>query len=75
MDNSNAGKLQKDESEHLETRKSEATSKETLSDVEREKKTSNRKSSGDQTSVPSPDGTPDPDRGGRADGSDTGGPM
>lgn len=79
MDNSNsrAGNMQKDEGEQLlEDRKSEATSKETLNDVKREEKIPDTKRSGEGTSIPSPDGTPDPDRGsGRADGSDTGGPM
>lgn len=60
----------------LQERQSDATSKETLSDVERDEKISDTKRSADQTSVPSPDGTPDPDGSrGRADGNDTGGPM
>lgn len=79
MDNSNnsAGNSQKDEGEKLmDGRKSDATSKETLSDVKRDEKIPDTKRSEDGTAVPSPDGTPDPERGsGRADGSDTGGPM
>ena len=76
MDNSKADKTKKDASGPLEARKAEATSKETLTDVRRDEKNSDLKTSGDQASVPSPDGTPEPDRGsGRADGSDTGGPM
>jgi hypothetical protein len=78
MDNSNKRevKTMKNEGEELAERKSEATSKETLSDIARDEKIAGTKGSTDQTSVPSPDGTPDPDRsGGRADGSDTGGPM
>ncbi|MEO8435484.1 MAG: hypothetical protein ABI596_11360 [Pyrinomonadaceae bacterium] len=60
----------------LRERQKEATSSQTLSDVKREEKVSDMKRSGQDTSVPSPDGTPDPERGsGRADGSDTGGPM
>jgi hypothetical protein len=55
---------------------SDATSKETLADVEETEKVSDSASdSTDGQPVPSPDGTPDSDRAGRADGSDTGGPM
>lgn len=56
-------------------RLSEATSEETVSDLEESGKISDSTTS-DETSIPSPDGSPDPERGsGRADGSDTGGPM
>ena len=59
-------------------RLSDATSEKTVSDLEETEKTTGAKSdtSSNSPSVPAPDGTPDPDRsGGRADGSDTGGPM
>jgi hypothetical protein len=59
-------------------RSSEATSDKTVSDLEETEETSDSNSSSpsDETSVPSPDGSPDPDLdSGRADGSDTGGPM
>ncbi|CAN5715069.1 hypothetical protein BH18ACI4_BH18ACI4_28320 [soil metagenome] len=58
----------------VEDRLAEATSKETVTDLE--KTSSKLGKSSDETSVPSPDGTPDTERSsGRADGSDTGGPM
>ena len=66
------------EGKTLDDRLSEATSKKTVSDIEETEKTSGAgpDSPSGENSVPSPDGTPDPDRGsGRADGSDTGGPM
>ena len=79
MDDSNnrAGNTQKNESEQLlKDRKSDATSKETLTDVKRDEKVPDAQRSGEGTTVTSPDGTPEPDRGGgRADGSDSGGPM
>ena len=59
-------------------RSSEATSEKTVSDLEESEKISDSKSykQSDETSIPSPDGTPNTEReGGRADGSDTGGPM
>lgn len=59
-------------------RLSEATSEETVSDLEESEKISDSKSykGSDETSIPSPDGTPNTERsGGRADGSDTSGPM
>ena len=59
-------------------RLSDATSEKTVSDLEETEKTTGAKSdaSSSSPSVPAPDGMPDPDRsGGRADGSDTGGPM
>ena len=61
------------EKELLERQK-EATSSQTLNDVKRDEKASDVKGSTQDPSVPSPDGSPDPDSG-RADGSDTGGPM
>jgi len=58
-------------------RLSDATSEKTVSDLEENEKTTGAQSDASSSpSVPAPDGTPDPDRsGGRADGSDTGGPM
>ena len=55
-------------------RDAEATSDETLSDIEASEKVS---SEGASESSPLETSTPDPDAGGggRADGSDTGGPM
>jgi hypothetical protein len=55
-------------------RDAEATSDETLSDIEASEKVS---SGGASESSPFETSTPDPDAGGggRADGSDTGGPM
>jgi hypothetical protein len=50
----------------------EATSAETLADIEEEEETIN---SSDSTRSPSPDGAYDEDRSNRADGSDSGGPM
>ena len=62
-----------DSEKELQGRQDEATSSETLNDVKRQEKTSDSRK---DSSVPAPDGTPDPDSGGgRADGSDTGGPM
>jgi hypothetical protein len=55
----------------LEKRKSEATSKETLEDLEESKKGISGEAG---KSIPSPDGAPKP-RSESADGSDTGGPM
>jgi len=56
-------------------RKSDATSKETVGDLERDKPNSDP-TPADQRSVPAPDGTPDPDLGSRdTDRSDKGGPM
>jgi hypothetical protein len=61
------------------TREEEATSAETLDDLERTEGGSASKSgdtsSGADTSTPSPDGAFDSPRGGRADGSDAGEPM
>ena len=60
----------------IKKRRSEATSKETLSDLEENEKTPGPKPDrGEQRTVPSPDGQGDGSRSGRPDGSDTGGPM
>ena len=55
---------------------SDATSKKTLSDVEDSEKVSTRRESGSPTETSSPGPSPDSSfGGGRADGSETGGPM
>ncbi len=79
MRESNEGELSrrqtKDSTLGVEERKSDATSKETLSDLEQDKTISDSKPL-DQRSIPAPDGTPDPDQGSRsADGSDTSVPI
>ena len=63
-------------------RQEEATSDETLADLEETRADAATGKGGSagaggstETSSPSPDGAPDSARGGRADGSDTGGPM
>ncbi|MBA3442798.1 MAG: hypothetical protein H0T92_23355 [Pyrinomonadaceae bacterium] len=60
-------------------RMADATSSETLSDVEKTEEGSTKNpsgaSSGERSSVPAPDGAPDTSRSGRADGSDDAGPM
>ena len=54
----------------------DATSKETLSDVEDAAKVSTPRETGSPTETSSPGPSPDgPAGGGRADGSETGGPM
>ena len=54
----------------------DATSKETLSDVEDAEKVSTPRETGSPTETSSPGPSPDgPAGGGRADGSETGGPM
>jgi hypothetical protein len=81
MGNSDTTKSQspeKRDAKALQERSSEATSEKTVSDLEESEKISDSKSynGSDETSIPSPDGTPNRERsGGRADGSDTGGPM
>jgi hypothetical protein len=66
---------QKRDAKASQERSSEATSEKTVGDLEESEKISDSKSD-DGTSIPSPDGTPDTERSrGRADGSDTGGPM
>jgi hypothetical protein len=57
----------------LEKRRSEATSKDTLEDLEESKKVASGVDDANQ-SIPSPDGSPEK-RSDRADGSDTGDPM
>lgn len=65
-----------DKNETGADRKSEATSKETVSDLEESEESSDSKDeSSSETSIPTPDGQMDEGGGGRADGSDTGGPM
>ena len=55
---------------------SDATSKETLSDIEEGEKVSTRRETGSPTETSSPGPSPDSSFGeGRADGSETGGPM
>ena len=58
------------------SRDEEATSKDTLSDVEETEKVSTPRETGSPTETSSPGPSPDgPAGGGRADGSETGGPM
>ena len=58
----------------VEVGQSDATSKKTLQDLDKTDLKTDRQS--DETSIPSPDGSPNSEPGeGRADGSDTGGPM
>ena len=58
------------------SRDEDATSKETLSDVEDTEKVSTPRETGSPTETSSPGPSPDgPAGGGRADGSETGGPM
>ena len=65
----------KDTETGVEERKSDATSKETVRDLQRDKPISDP-APADRRSVPAPDGTPDPDLGSRPpDRSDKGGPM
>lgn len=59
----------------LKERKSEATSKETLGDLEESQKISRSNSGENDESIPAPDGQADEHHRDRADGSDTGGPM
>ena len=63
-----------DGDKEIRERRQEATSSQTLNDVKRDEKSSGVEGSRQDSSVPSPDGSPDP-ASGRADGSDTGGPM
>ena len=60
-------------------RMTDATSSDTLSDVENSEEESAKNPSGtsmgERSSVPTPDGAPDTSRSGRADGSDDAGPM
>jgi hypothetical protein len=59
------------------SRDEEATSSETLSDIEENEKVGTGGSSGSDSSSPLETNSPNPDAGGegRADGSETGGPM
>ena len=68
-----AGATSTDTQNQVEDRRAEATSKETVEDLEKASSTPGKPS--DENSIPSPDGSPDPERPGRADGSDTSGPM
>lgn len=70
-----SSRVTKDNKPGTEPSKSDATSKETLSDLEEDKTISDSKPV-DQRSTPAPDGTPDPHQGSRsADASDAGDPM
>jgi hypothetical protein len=77
----NPGKAQSPEKRDAKTSKdrlSDATSDKTVSDLEESEKISGSESDkqSGETAIPSPDGSPNSERGGgRADGSDTGGPM
>jgi hypothetical protein len=69
-----------DTSAQSAARQDEATSSDTLSDLQQsqtDSAASQSETSGasDSTSAPAPDGTPDTARGGTADGRDSGGPM
>ena len=76
-----AKKTKPDAGAETAARHDEATSSDTLSDVQQTQTDSATMQSGtsdasDSSSAPSPDGTPDTTRGGgTADGRDTGGPM
>jgi hypothetical protein len=65
------------EGESADTRDEEATSSETLSDIEDKEKVSTGGSSGSDGGSSLEGSSPEPDSGGegRADGSETGGPM
>lgn len=68
-----------DASAETAARQDEATSSDTLSDLQQSQTDSaaqgNTSGASDSSSAPAPDGTPDPSRGGSADGRDSGGPM
>jgi hypothetical protein len=65
-----------DTEQGIKERQSEATSKETLSDLEEsEKIPGSNPDREEKGTVPSPDGQGDGSGSGSADGSDTGGPM
>ena len=78
MENRTTPKSQSPEEREAKTSEdpsSEATSEKTVSDLEESEATADSKSL-EPSDVPSPDGSPNPERGGgRADDSDTGGPM
>jgi hypothetical protein len=73
------------DTENTGARQAEATSSDTLSDLQQaqadtttstgETSTGETSRSSDSSSAPAPDGTPDNERGGTADGRDSGGPM
>jgi hypothetical protein len=72
----------KDTSAETAARQDEATSSDTLSDLQQTQIDSTAATSESETSgasgsspAPAPDGTPDTSRGGSADGRDSGGPM
>ena len=72
----------KDTSAETAARQDEATSSDTLSDLQQTQTDSTAATSESETSgasgsspAPAPDGTPDTSRGGSADGRDSGGPM
>ena len=71
-----------DTSAQTAARQDEATSSDTLSDLQQTQTDSAAASTesensgaSDSSSAPAPDGTPDTSRGGSADGRDSGGPM
>ncbi len=75
MGNSSEKRSKTETTKLVEDRLAQATNDETLSALEEDKKDTGSASSG-AGRAPAPDGTPAPDEGGgRADGSDTGGPM
>ena len=75
----------KDTSAETAARQDEATSSDTLSDLQQtqtdstaaaaQSDASGASGSSSSSSAPAPDGTPDTSRGGSADGRDSGGPM
>jgi hypothetical protein len=76
----NSGAGSDDTSAQTAERQDEATSSDTLSDLQQgqaDPAASQSETSGasDSESAPAPDGTPDTTRGGTADGRDSGGPM
>lgn len=78
MRESNAGESSREETKEstpeIQKRKSDATSNETVADLEKEKPNSD--STPRSPSVPSPDGSPAAERGSRdSDRSDKGGPL
>jgi hypothetical protein len=73
------GKEQSQTADAAEARKEEATSSETLAEIEETQEVNTTTGGAAGTSspdvAPAPDGTPDPDRGSSADGRESGGPM
>ena len=75
MEEARRGATDKDRRQQNQ-RQAEATSKETLEDLEESAKiSSTRSGSSDDRSMPTPDGQPVETRPERADGSDKGGPV